>query len=185
MALALVVATGCLPEREGPSADDNGAILYWELHQFETIYDECTDEPGSVVELEAPEFQENSFFVYRIAEDGSRAITQDCTTTNGETCSDSPLGIELIRNAGNTYTWDAPRAVLGSGAAGCAVYGDELWTFTDNGEDATLDASVTYELEGETCAAFDDSVKETAPNGLGVDGCTVTIRAELDHFTTY
>lgn len=182
---AAAMAMGCLPERDGPTADDNGAILYWELHTIDTVYDGCSDAPDSPTQIDAPEFQENSFFIYRISEDGSQAITQDCTSTDGGTCSDSDLGIVLTRNRGNTYTWDAPPQQLGAAAAGCTVIGDELWVFTDNGEDGVLDASVTYELQGEGCSAYDQSVAEMSPNGEGVDGCTLTIQAEVDHFDTW
>lgn len=184
LAIAATLATGCLTEREGPSSDDNGSTLFWELHQFDTIYDGCSDAPDSVVRVETPEFERNSFFIYELSSDGTEATSQDCTSTDASTCSPQQPPLVLMREEGNEYVWDPTEVAVGAGGAGCEVLNDERWVFTDEGEVGTLDLSLTFNLLGDSCAELDQQFQEEAPNGEGVDGCTVTVRAELDHFLT-
>ena len=169
--------------RDGLSEKEYGYILFWQVASAELVWNECTDADMFRSAISAPEFEDNSFVVYRVADDGQSLIDQDCTAIDAATCMDSDLDI-VFEKAGDTYDYDPPMAVGIDLAPGCNLTSDPLWELDDQGQDLFLDVSLTFGLQGDgACEGVDENVAKSGSNEFGIDGCVATIEVVGDYYT--
>lgn len=181
LSLGSALILGCGGRDAGPSEREYGQILFWEVTDTELLWDQCTDASDFRGTVEAPEFEENSFIVYRVSDDGSELIDQTCETTDADTCSDSDLNLVFERD-GSDYLHDPEPTVGDEVAAGCRLVSDPLWTLSDEGTQLFLDVGLTFSLQGDGCEGVDENIARTGMNEFGIDGCTTTIAVTADFF---
>ena len=184
--LFALVLVGCPSPRDSPlSSDEFGDTFFWQVTSSEIAFEECTDAESWQDQIEAPEFDENTFIIYRVESDGSRAISQSCETTRADTCSDSALDIAFDIDD-NILTYDPAPVLNNELSATCSLFQDELWTMEDFGETLTMSVEVEFTLDGNemTCTNIEDAVKAESTNNLGIDKCKVTITVDSEFFTT-
>ena len=183
--LLLVAATllAACGGRDGLSEREYGYILFWQVESAELVWDECTDADMFRSAISAPEFEDNSFVVYRVSDDGQSLIDQECTEIDASTCVDSDLDIVFEKN-GDVFEFDPPMATGMQLAPGCNLTSDPLWSLDDQGQDLYLDVSLTFGLEGEgACEGVDENVAKSGSNEFGIDGCVATIEVVGDYYT--
>lgn len=177
---AVVVLAAC-SGRDGLSDSEHGYIFFWQVESAELVWDECTDADQFRSAISAPVFEDNSFVVYRVSEDGESLIDQDCAAIDAATCKDSDLDIVFDRD-GDLFRHDPPLAVGGELAPGCSLTTDPLWTIDDQGQVLYLDVSLTFGLQGEAaCDGVDENVARSGTNEFGIDGCVATIEVVGDY----
>lgn len=185
-AVLCVLAVGLLAAcggRDGLSEKEHGYILFWQVEAAELVWDECTDADMFRSAIAAPEFEDNSFVVYRVADDGQSLIDQDCSEIDAATCKDSDLEIVFERN-GDLFEFDPPLAVGMELAPGCNLTTDPLWVLDDQGQDLFLDVGLTFGLQGDgACDGVDENVAASGTNEFGIDDCRATIEVVGDYFT--
>lgn len=176
--LSLVVACG--PRAPGPHEAEYGEVFYWEVTGSELdIGLRCTDAPSFRDKLAAPEFEENTYLMYRVEADGRTAVLQDCETLDASTCVDNDLEL-VFEIDGNELVADPEPEVRDIENSDCDLEGDELWTVLDRGETMKLTFETTFHLVGDAdaCAALEAQAEAQAPNGEGFNDCTITLEAE-------
>lgn len=178
---AILLAAGC-GGREGLSEKEFGDYFFWAIESAELVWDECTDASDFRGAISAPAFDENSFLVYRVSDDGQSLIDQDCTAIDPATCVDGDLGIVFARD-GELFLFDPPAALGTELAPGCRLTTDPLWTLDDQGQAIALDVSITFGLDGEAaCEGVDENIAKTGTNEFGIDGCVATIEVVGDFY---
>lgn len=177
------LSTGC-GGRDGLSEKEYGYILFWEVTSADLVWHECTDADQFRGAISAPEFEDNSFIVYRVSDDGDTLVDQDCESIDASTCKDSDLGI-VFEKADDGYAFDPPLAVGDELAPNCSLTSDPRWLLDDQGQDLFLDVSLTFGLQGEgtACDGVDENVAKSGTNEFGIDGCTATIEVVGDYYT--
>lgn len=183
--LATALLCACGAREPGPHESEHGEIIYWRLTSaIELLWDNCSDGADRDERVKAPPYQEDMFLIYRVADNGRQAVAQDCTTTSPSTCSDDPLDI-VFEILDHTLSWDPPQE-LHDEPGDCDMGSDQLWQVQDGGETGLFEAFMDIDLVGDplVCAELDQDIRETSPNGLGLDGCRMTLRAELEYYPT-
>jgi hypothetical protein len=147
--LALVLSTtACGPREAGVTERDHGRIFYWEITGAEATYgDDCTDDE-EFREGSAPQFEENSFIIYRVADDGQTATSQDCTTTNASSCSED-VDAQVYDINGTELLYDPGPEVEDIEGSDCDLQNDQRWLLTDNGETMTAEIELLFNHVGD------------------------------------
>jgi hypothetical protein len=171
-ALFFLLLAGCGPREPGPHEAEHGAVAYWEVTGTSVLDDGCTDDPAFTEALQPIELEENTFFIYKLASDGQTALVQDCTSTDASSCTDLEPAIELEVN-GHQLLHDRPPETRPLDGTTCELELDEMWTFIDTGDVATLNVDLILSLVGDeaACAQIDADIRQRSPNGAGLDGC--------------
>ena len=180
----LVLAASACGARDGLSDKDYGKILFWEVIDVELVWTECTDADFLRSSIVAPDFEENSFIIYLVSDDGSRLIDQDCTAVDGATCKDGEFDI-VFQEAGGEYHYDPPQASGGEVSPGCSLTIDPLWVLEDEGQQLFLSAGTNFGLQPEVdgaCMGVDDNIKASGSNEFGVVGCRASFEVVADYF---
>jgi|GEM_PF-1162388 len=183
LALTILTSTACDGDvglrAPGPHSDEQGLVTYWLVTEALPLeYDQCTDAADWRGQIAAPEFSANSFLMYRVAADGSTALSQSCETTSASSCTD---GDKTWNVSGNVLTaTDDPTESAQSGYD-CSLRFDTVWRVTDNGETGRLDVELNLSLVGDTasCQTLDSAIAAAGTNGVGFDGCRVTIPVDM------
>ncbi len=182
--LVLLLVLGlaaCGPREPGPLESDRGKVTYWVVTGTSVTFDACTDAQAwqSDVTPEAP--SENSYLMYLVSEDGTQAVAQSCTSTRASSCEDSATGI-VFDVQGHLLSHDPAPEISDLTGTICDLELDQLWEIEDRGDTGTMEVAIGVALVGDptACTALDDQVKLESGNGLGFDGCTVTLAVELD-----
>jgi hypothetical protein len=182
----LATHLGCAPRAPGPHLSEIGAITYWRYLSVELQWGHlCTDEPGGIDAVEPPAIEENTYFPYLLMDGGKRAIVQNCDSSKPATCTDARSGIVLdVR--GHELNWTGLPERLPLGAVGCEVQFTEHLHLTDGGEKAELRAGATLNLVGNSriCREVQIAMEAQAPNGQGLDGCTLDLIFDMEHART-
>lgn len=177
------IACACGPREPGPGERELGEVQFWEVTGDGEVSfgDACTDAPSFRDGIEAPEFEPNSFLIFKIAEDGETATAQSCERIDPDTCEDSELDI-VFEIDEHTYTATLAPQVTATSSPGCDLQLEQVWTLEDQGETLTLDVDLPATLLGEpgACAAAEAAVIAEGTNGEGIDGCVVNLHVDTE-----
>lgn len=167
--LALLLA-GC-PEYTGPQKD---ATYFWQVKTSTIEFGACSDAEDFRSGLTALPITDNTFVIYKVSSDGTKAVTQKCDRLDSATCtpSDSMVVFDVTgRELNFSQTSKAP-----IGMTGCSLQQTETWTLTDATRLMTLDLVNVLTLVDAppACDDVEADLKARSPNGLGVEGCVIT-----------
>ncbi len=183
LVLVLAIGTGAcgLAREPGPLETDRGAVTYWLVTGTSVGFDACTDAESWQSDITPPEFPANSYLLYRISDDGNEAIAQSCETTLASSCHDSETGI-VFDVSGHTLTYVPGPDFVDVMGSTCDIELDQVWVVEDQGEIGTMVVTIAIYLIGDAtaCATLDDQIIAESSNGLGFDGCTVTLSVDLE-----
>jgi hypothetical protein len=173
----------CGPREAGPHEIDFGEVQFWEVAGPGeiTFGEECTDADSFRGDIQPPEFQENSFIVFKISDDGDTATAQDCERIDPDTCEDDDLDIVFDRDDHN-WTTTLPTQIIATGNPACETEMAQVWTLEDLGETLTLDVDLPTTLVGDpaACAAVEEAIVAEGTNGQGIDGCVVNLHVDTE-----
>ena len=173
----LLLLGGCLKEREpGPHDSDEGKVTYWLVTDSDSTVEQCTDAEDWAEALEAPEFGDNSYFMYRVESGGKTATSMDCDTLDPSSCSEGDMEFTID---GHTLTYTAPPEVVAT-EVDCDVALDAVWTFVDNGEDGDFTLGITFSYDGDSCDAVETAVIAEGTNGYGLADCEIAVEVGLE-----
>lgn len=184
--LSLVVLTACGGPREaGPHEAERGEVFFWQVTASDVAFgDDCTDHPEFRDDVRPLEFEDNSFLLYELSEDGEEAITVSCTTTDADSCQDDedPL---VFAVDGNELVYD-PEPELRDSASACDLEVDELWTLIDAGETLEMTVDLTMARVGDpsVCAQEEATIAAQSPNEKAFEGCVVSMIVDLEFYRT-
>lgn len=179
--LACMLLTACGPREAGVTETDHGAIFYWEITAAEAAYgDECTDDE-EFREGSAPQFEENSFIIYRVSDDGQTATSQDCSTTDAASCTED-VDAQVYAIDGTELLYDPGPEVEDIEGSDCDLQNDQRWLLTDSGETMTAEIELLFNHVGDVnlCAAIEEQLESESGNGQGLDGCTITLNVDAE-----
>jgi hypothetical protein len=134
----------------------------------------CTDDADFREPLKPLALTDNTFIIYKVSTDGTKATTQKCDALDSSTCTDAAepvifdiTGRELVRTRTEK---------VAIGTTGCSLQQDETWTLTDATRAMTLDVVNVLTLVDSppACDQVEADLKMRSPNGLGVEGCVIT-----------
>ena len=182
IALAGSLMLACGPREPGPSETEYGKVFYWKVTGSDLLFgEECTDSDTFRDDLDKPAFEDNSFILYRVSDDGQQAIAQSCETTMASTCDDSDTEI-VFDISGNELIYDPPQEVRDIEGTTCDLGADELWTLTDQGEtlSAAIDIQFNHVGEAAVCDPIEAALRADSDNGQGIDGCVLTITVDTE-----
>lgn len=177
--------TACGPREAGPHEAEGGKVFFWEVVGSDVAFgDACTDHPDFRAEVKPLEFDESSFLVYELSEDGTEAVTVDCTTTDADSCTDEEDPI-VFRVDGNELVFES-EPVVEDLASACDLEGQELWTLVDAGETLEMTVDVTFRRVGEPTACEQDeaTIAAQSPNGEAFDGCVISTIVDTAFYRT-
>jgi uncharacterized Zn-binding protein involved in type VI secretion len=183
--IVAAIACACAPREPGPGERELGEVQFWEVtgDGEVTFGDACTDSPNFRDGIEAPEFEPNSFLIFKIADDGATATAQSCERIDPDTCEDSDVDIVFdIDIEAHTYTATLETQVTPTSSPGCDLELAQVWTLEDQGETLTLDVDLPAALIGDpaACAAAEAAVIAEGTNGEGIDGCVVNLHVDTE-----
>ena len=177
--MVAVSTLGCLGPRDpGPLEEEFGQVLFWEVTSTSLGDEGCTDDPAFQDTLSLPPLEENTYFMYRVSDDGKTAVAQDCAELDADSCvavDDITFDID-----GHEHVWSPePESITRSPV--CEVFGRQVWRFDDQGTDGTLDILIDFPFEGTDngCAELDADMAAQSTNGLGLASCEISLSAEL------
>ncbi len=178
-----IIAVACGPREPGPGERELGEVQFWEVtgDGEVTFGDACTDSADFRDGIDAPEFEPNSFLVFKIAEDGETATAQSCERIDPDTCEDNELDI-VFEIEEHTYTATLDSQVTPTSSLGCDLQLAQVWTLEDEGETLTLDVDLPATLIGDAaaCAAAEEAVIAEGTNGQGIDGCVINLHVDTE-----
>jgi hypothetical protein len=180
-----VIAAACGPREAGPDEREFGEVQFWEVTGDGeiTFGPECTDAESFRGDITPPEFQPNSFLVFKLSDDGSTATAQDCERIDPDSCVDDELDIVFeVDVDSHTYTTALPTQIIPTGNPACDIEMAQTWTLEDLGETLTLDVDLPTTLVGDpaACAAAEEAIAAEGSNGQGIDGCVVNLHVETE-----
>lgn len=183
--MSLVVLTACGPREAGPHETERGEVFFWEVTGSDVIFsDECTDHPDFRADVKPPEFEDNSFLLYELSEDGSEAVSVSCTTTDADSCTDEedPL---VFAVDGNELIYDPDPEVRDLTSA-CDLEVDELWTLVDAGETLEMTADLAFARVGDAtvCEQEEANIAAQSPNGEAFEGCVISMIVDTAFYRT-
>jgi hypothetical protein len=137
---------------------------------------QCTDAEDWAEALEAPEFGDNSYFMYRVESGGDTATSMDCDTLDSGSCSDGDMEFTID---GHTLSYTAPPEVVAT-ELDCEVSLDADWTFVDNGEDGEFTLGIAFSYDGDGCDALETAVIAEGTNSYGLADCEISVDVDLE-----
>ncbi len=165
----------------GPSTDEHGLVFFWQVTSSDIAWgQQCSDSDEFRGELGPIPFDADTYVVYRVSDDGTEAYDQLCETTDSSTCADGDVVFEIDDHT-LTYDPDGERSPIENGGA-CMLDADERWILTDEGATLSFQTDILFTLAGPSsdCEPIQEDLESGAPNGLGIDGCLVTLSATAD-----
>jgi len=179
-ALLFLSLTACSREA-GPSTDEHGLIFYWQVTSSDIAWgQQCSDAEDFRADLGPLAFEQDTYVVYRVSDDGTQAFDQLCGTTDSSTCVDGDVVFD-IDGHDLVYDPDAVRTPIENGGS-CMLDADDRWVLTDQGATLDFGLEILFTLAGPSadCDPIQADLEDSAPNGLGIDGCLVTLSATAD-----
>jgi hypothetical protein len=167
---AVALFSAC-PQYNGPQAD---ATYFWQVKTSTLEFGACSDAMDFRMPLTALPITDNTFIIYKVSSDGTKAITQKCDRLDSATCtaSDSNVVFDVTgRELNFTQSDKTP-----IGMTGCSLQQTETWTLTDATRAMTLDmVNVLTLVDSQpACDQVEADLKARSPNMLGVEGCVIT-----------
>ena len=170
----MFAGSACGPRAAGPDESEFGKTFFWRVSEdVELNFEGCTDLESFRDDIEAPSVEENSFVIYKINAEGSEAISQDCETLATESCSDDEA---LYTRDENTFEAVVDLPLLDF-AGGCEGARRQVLRLIDEGETLSFSLQLELSLESpeQACSLLERQIREESPNGLGLDGCVVSL----------
>lgn len=177
------VLVGCValwacggPREPGARANET---IYWKVASSDVAFGACSDDNsdgGFRQQIQAVEFEENSYFVYRISGDAKTASVMACKTFSPSSCVVSEPELKFDVTGNELHLTRELKTEIGDG--GCNLQTTQQWIAEDKGTSMSLDVSNTLSLVDQPteCARIENIVKRDSPNGLGFQGCVVTYK---------
>ena len=165
----------------GPSTDEHGLIFYWQVTESDILWgQQCSDSDAFRADLGPIPFDGDTYVVYRVSEDGTEAYDQFCETTDSSTCVDGDVVFEIDDHE-FVYDPESTRSPIVNGGD-CMLDVDERWVLIDEGSTLSFTSDILFTLAGPAsdCDPIQEALVDDAPNGLGLDGCLVTLTASAD-----
>ncbi len=178
-AVAFLVACG---REAGPHEDEHGFVFFWQVTGSDITWgQQCSDAAAFREDLGAISFSSDSYVIYRVSEDGSEAYDQTCDALDSTTCVDGDIVFDIDGHE-IFHDFEATRSPV---TGDCMLDSDERWTLVDEGETLSFVSENLFTLAGpdSDCEPVQESMEEEAPNGLGIDGCLVTLGATADFYS--
>lgn len=168
-ALALILA-GC-PQYTGPQPN---ATYFWQMRTSTLEFGACTDDADFRAPLTPLQLTDNTFIIYKVSSDGTKATSQKCERLDSKSCTDSESGV-VFDVTGRELNFTRTEKVA-IGTTGCSLQQTETWTLTDATRAMTLDLVNVLTLVDSppACDQVENDLKMRSPNGLGVEGCVIT-----------
>ncbi|MFO0598135.1 MAG: hypothetical protein U0228_22725 [Myxococcaceae bacterium] len=164
------LAAAC-PGYSGPQA---GATYFWQIKTSTVEFGACSDATDFRMGIDPIPLTDNTFLVYKVSNDGKKAVTQSCTRLDARTCIDSDAGVTFdIAGKELTFTESGKTPI---GTTGCSLVQTQTWTAIDATRALTVDINNVLTLEDSppACDQVENDLKARSPNGLGVVGCVIT-----------
>lgn len=169
--LVAVPLAACPPQPTGPQAD---VTYFWQIKTSALEFGACSDAEDFRMGLTALPVTENTFVIYKISSDGTKAVTQKCDRLDAKTCSPSDNMVVFDVTGRELNFSQSNKAPIGT--TGCSLQQTETWTLTDATRSMTLDLVNVLTLVDSpaACDQVEAALKMRSPNGLGVEGCVIT-----------
>lgn len=168
--LLAILLAGC-PEYTGPQKD---ATYFWQMKTSTLEFGACTDAEEIRAPLKPLPLTDNTFIIYKVSSDGTKAVTQKCERLDSSTCtpSDSMVVFDVTGRELNFSTTTKEPV----GMTGCSLQSTQTWTIVDATRAMTLDIVNVLTLVDSppACDDVEADIKARSPNGLGVEGCVIT-----------
>jgi hypothetical protein len=169
--LALFVLLAGCGQYTGPQKD---ATYFWQVQTSTIEFGACSDAMDFRMGLKPLDITDNTFIIYKVSSDGTKAVTQKCDRLDTKTCSPSDSGV-IFDVAGRelTFTQESKAPI---GTTGCSLQQTETWTLTDATRQMTLNlVNVLTLVDSQpACDSVEADLKARSPNMLGVEGCVIT-----------
>ena len=179
----LSAASGGVERSPGPAEEERGEVFYWLVTSSDLTWgEECSDSESLREDVGPVEFEENSYLIYEVSDDGTEAVAMDCTSTDASSCTESDLDIRFVID-GSTLKYQPEPDVKDIEGSDCDLEGTQTWTIEDQGETGTFALDVGFALIGDVddCAAHQAALEAQSDNGKGLDGCVVTYDIGLEY----
>lgn len=173
-ALLLVTATGCGRE-PGFQPDE---VLDWSIDNFTVNFDACTDNPSWRQLFVDPIQLSEARRAVKVSSDALTADMLDCAGLATSACK--PVEPRVIFTVDGLHLRYAKTTLSDVENSTCKIsFGQDI-VIEDRGNAMTETFVYSYALEGEAgaCAELDAQLAARGTNGIGIDGCTVTVVSE-------
>lgn len=158
-----------------------GETLYWRVISSDVSYSACTDDPEFRT-IEPIPFDENTYFIYRVEQDGKKATALKCESFDPASCQPHTSGLAF--DVAGTELLFSQEGKSPIGSAGCNLLDSQTWVLTDHGTTMTMEVNHVLSLVDApaACDTVEETVKAQSPNGVGLRGCMVkfTLGMTLD-----
>jgi hypothetical protein len=174
--LPLGLLAACGPREPGPHP---GETIFWELHTSSVEFGQCSDVAAFRDNFPALPTGPNTFLVYQVDASGAEAVALTCARKDASACAPTnPPFVFTVAGSELVAGVDRPKRPVGGGP--CNLATSEAWLVEDKGERMELAITITLSLvdDAQVCADLEAGYQRESPNGLGVNGCTVTLRAQ-------
>lgn len=167
--LALILA-GC-GEYKGPVPD---ATYFWQIKTSTIEFSACTDDADFRAPLTPIPITDNTFLIYKVSSDGTKAITQKCDRLDAKTCTPSDRMVIFDVTGRELNATESRKQPIGM--TGCSLQETETSTLTDATRQMTLNLVNVLTLVDSppACDQVEADLKMRSPNMLGVEGCVIT-----------
>ncbi len=170
-ALLLLGAAGCARE-PGFRPDE---VLDWSIQEYTIHYDGCTDSPNWRSSFVSTIGRNEPRRAVRLSEDAQTAQMLFCGASPTSACVPiEPAVVFTVDGHSLRYTKTILQEI---DASACRISFAQSIVIEDRGEEMTETYTYDYALVGEAepCAEFNGRIAAQGTNGIGIDGCTVTI----------
>ena len=174
--IVLLILAGfmsCGPRAAGPQPSEFGSTFFWRVLEKGAINfnDQCSDLP-EIRDVEEASLAENAYLIYRIADEGGQAQSQDCDRIDTSTCTPGDIEFSLEQST-LTGTLQLDSDDLGGG---CALIRDLTIVLEDEGETLNANFDIAFRFEGpsDSCDLFENDIRSRSNNDRGLVGCVVT-----------
>ncbi len=167
----LALTSACGPREPGFAPHEQ---LSWRIESSEVTFDHCSDADFWREPFAPPDVSTGAFYIsVAIDETGREALLMRCNGFNACSVAQPEVrftvaGTELVHGSNSR---------LDIQNSSCKVAVAEGIVIVDEGATMTLQNSLTFTLveNDAACADFEANVRGQSPNGLGVNGCVVTV----------
>lgn len=168
---AVLAFMGCDSERKpGPR---RGETAFWRVVSSDVSFSNCSDDPSFRDGVEPIAFDENTYIIYRVDDEGLKATALACESFDTSTCRPSESGVVFdVAPPELLFTRESRSPI---GGEGCNLFVVENWLLTDKGETLDMEISHTMSLVDDdlACQRVEEAIVSQSPNGIGVQGCVV------------
>lgn len=167
IAIVVLALSACAQREPGLKEEEFGAFFFWRVAGDPDldVAPACLNETAP----DPPEFEENSYLVYQVSEDGKTAVAQDCDRVDAASCKKNELDVVFdVDDTKLTAQSEDPIEPLSETCDRVAVLD---WTVTDGGEEGRFELQGHEGVSGDDCTGFE---------GFADSECKVTLSVPLE-----